>query len=317
MFCILFAHKRNLSEFGGTDLYENLGLKKGASKRDIERSYRRFSSYYSKILSPSKSLQNQWKLVNDAMTILGDNETLKLYNRYGSEIVEETDFSVSLYRSNIEISALKEMGTDIPNKKLKLGGIITFPIQFSLSHFLTGTSKNITVMRMIPCICKNGGNKCAKCRKTSSTLQTVQYEINLQPGAAELSFIYASNLGDSSKLRGAQEIVFVAYSIPEPNFQRVNSNLYTNLTIPISKAILGGEYDFESINHEKVTIDLGNGVKEGTVITAHGYGFPLLDDSSKRGDLFINIHIAIPKSLNSSQKSIISRILSSNIADYA
>lgn len=316
LFSLLFANKRNISNILSEDLYEDLGLKNGATIRDINRSYKRFAKYYSQIQNPSVTLQNQWNHVQHAVEILSDNKTSKLYDQFGTSIFAETDFSVSYYKSNLQIAALKELESDLPNRKLNYGGIITFPIQFQLSDFMTGSQKNLTIIRDVPCICKNGGKKCAKCRKVHSTKESILYQVFLKPGTEEFSLIYAPGIGDSSKLRGAQDIVFIPYSIPQPNFYRKNSDLHANLTIPISKALAGDKYTFKSLNNESIILDFGNGVKDGDQIIMSGFGFPNYDNPQTRGDLIITIKVSVPKFINPDKKKIISQILSDEIIDY-
>ncbi|MBO5535732.1 MAG: hypothetical protein J6B53_10085 [Clostridia bacterium] len=90
---------------------------------------------------------------------------------------------------------------------------------------------------------------------------------------------------------------------PHKIFKRDRYDLYCDVPISFSQAALGGEIEVPTLEGStKHTIPAGT--QEGTTIRIRNQGIQQLRSNS-RGDLFITVHIDVPKHLNDRQRQLL------------
>ena len=312
---ISFIKFFNISDYKDCNFYQLLGIQKTSTIRDITRSYKRFLVQKNRIISPSERTLKIWRQTELAHEILTNPSSKELYDLYGNDFLNSTDFSILGYQSDMQIELMKQVYKDIPADLGKFGGIITYPIQFSLLEFLKGSSKTIQVMRTVACLCPRGGTKCAKCRKSPFMTQLVTEKIILPPGAPEFHRILIKDLVDSPQARGASDVLFIIYSKEDEKFIRNGSDLYINVTISLSEAIEGNIYKFNNIDDEEISFSI-EGIQHGQQRKIKNKGLPFYYDPKKRGDIIITFFIEFPESLTNDQKKIIKETLPDDISFY-
>lgn len=90
---------------------------------------------------------------------------------------------------------------------------------------------------------------------------------------------------------------------PHEFFERDGDDIYINVTIPYSMALMGGTIKVPTIDDE-VKIKVREGTKSGTMIRLKGKGSPNPHHSG-RGDEYIKLNILVPEKMTRSQKRII------------
>ena len=82
---------------------------------------------------------------------------------------------------------------------------------------------------------------------------------------------------------------------------RVSYNIYCEVPIPVTDAILGAEIDIPTLEGtEKYNIP--EGTQPGTRFTMKGKGIPYVNGNGRRGDLIFRVAVEIPKGLSDKQK---------------
>lgn len=315
--CILsFIKPGNISELLHTDLYKLIGLEIGASQREITRSYKRFLVQKNRNKTPTEKTLKTWRKIESAYEILGNPDSKELYQEFGIYVFNKTGFSAFGYRSDFEIELIKARYKESRDTLANFGGIITYPIQFSLSDFLTGAQKKVKVIRTVTCVCPRGGTRCAKCRKNPMMEEVVKELVKLPPGAHENHRIYVKGLGDTHYGRGAENIVFIASSRNDSDFFRDGVNLIYNCTITLAQAIEGGEIEITNIDGETIKVPLGASIQHGDERRIVGKGLPYFESPKKRGDIIIKFSINFPERLTEEQKRIIENVLPIDLSEY-
>lgn len=91
--------------------------------------------------------------------------------------------------------------------------------------------------------------------------------------------------------------------VPHQFFERDGDDIYINVTIPYSLAVLGGTIKVPTID-EEVKLKIREGTASGTMIRLRGKGAPNPHHSG-RGDQYVKLNILVPEKLTRSQKRII------------
>lgn len=99
--------------------------------------------------------------------------------------------------------------------------------------------------------------------------------INVPPGVSNGETIRYPGFGDDSNPsapRGNLNVTVIV--LPDPAFQRVNDDLYTNVFINPIEAIIGCRKKVKPLTGKELEIDIRAGVENGTEYAADGLGFP-------------------------------------------
>lgn len=90
---------------------------------------------------------------------------------------------------------------------------------------------------------------------------------------------------------------------PHEFFERDGDDIYINVTVPYTMAVLGGTIKVPTIETE-IKIKVRNGTQSGTMIRLKGQGAPNPHHKT-RGDQYVKINILVPEKLTRTQKRII------------
>ncbi|MDH3003733.1 MAG: DnaJ domain-containing protein [Candidatus Shikimatogenerans sp. JK-2022] len=104
------------------------------------------------------------------------------------------------------------------------------------------------------------------------------------------------------------DLIVLIKEIKNKYFKRKGNNIYYNLYISISEAILGTIKIISSFkNNEKYKIKIKKGIQSGKKIILKGKGLPNIN-GYEYGDFIIIVKIWIPNNINNEQKKIIEKL---------
>ena len=87
-------------------------------------------------------------------------------------------------------------------------------------------------------------------------------------------------------------------------FEREEENIFCQIPISITTAILGGEVDVPTIDGKKARLNIPSGTQPETQFRLKNKGMSILRQS-RRGDMYVEANVEIPVNLNSKQKAIL------------
>jgi len=147
--------------------------------------------------------------------------------------------------------------------------------------------------------------KCKTCVGQGVRKKQTEISLNIPAGI---------NNGEMIRLSGAGEAIFGGVSgdlyikihvASNKNFRKEGINLITDLNIKLSDALLGAEYNIDTLEG-KLKLKIPAGVTFGETLRIKGKGVP--DGSSRRGDIMIKLKIQLPSKLNKKVRKLVGEL---------
>ena len=91
----------------------------------------------------------------------------------------------------------------------------------------------------------------------------------------------------------------------DPRFTRKGADLYTEVSIAMTTAALGGKVNVKTLTGDAV-LKIPPGTQPGTILRLKKQGSPK-PESKKKGDLYVTVNISIPKKLTAKQKELLTK----------
>ncbi len=153
--------------------------------------------------------------------------------------------------------------------------------------------------------------KCPMCAGTGRRNTVERLEVTVPPGVEDGAVLRIPGHGMAGGTGGRAGDLYVQVEFePLPNLRREGQDAYSEITIPLATALLGGEVTVATVDgHAKLKIPAGT--QPETPFRLRGEGFPRLRGGS-RGDLLVTVHVEIPRSLSGREKDLLSEALASS-----
>jgi len=90
---------------------------------------------------------------------------------------------------------------------------------------------------------------------------------------------------------------------PSEKFERRGNDIYSEESIPVHRAVLGGDILVDTIIGE-VKLKIPKGTQSGTIFRIKEKGCVVLDSENKRGDHYVRIVVDIPSRLSGEEKEL-------------
>ena len=114
--------------------------------------------------------------------------------------------------------------------------------------------------------------------------------------------------GDAGKKGGKAGNLYTRILIKEhPVFERRGDDLYLELMINYSDAVLGSEVEIETLDKTKLSLEVPMGTESGKILRISGKGIPHFGGYG-RGNLFVELRIRTPKKLTKEQKDLLNKL---------
>ncbi|MCS6876572.1 MAG: molecular chaperone DnaJ [Aquificaceae bacterium] len=155
----------------------------------------------------------------------------------------------------------------------------------------------MTVSRTCP-TCGGEGymrEPCSRCGGRGAVYQRDEIKVKIPKGVDTGSRILAEGKGNAGRFGGPYGDLIITVKVKShPVFERKGNNLYLDVNIKLTEAVLGTEIEVPTIEGSKIKVKVPAGVRDGETVRVEGYGMPKLM-ADTRGDLFVRVHIDVPK----------------------
>ncbi len=143
---------------------------------------------------------------------------------------------------------------------------------------------------------------CRACGGAGAVKARRKITLKIPPGVDTGSRLRLSGKGESGSRNGQPGDLYVVLHVrPHDIFQRQGEDMFCEIPVPLSTAMLGGEIKVPTLDGA-ARLSIEPGAENARMYRLRGKGIPELGNDRNRGDLHVRIRIETPKNLSGSQK---------------
>jgi DnaJ-class molecular chaperone len=298
------------------DYYNTLGVSRSASEKDIRSAYRKLARKLHPDVNPGdKASETRFKEVNTAYEVLSDKDKRKKYDLYG-ENWEHAD-EIERARAQRGRGGIYDFGgapgggfsrtytfSGDPDEMFGagdsgdiFGGLfggrrgrqrprnlnVEQPVQVSLDEAYAGTTRTLLMN-----VTENGG-----------TARRLEVKIPAGVHTGSRVRVAGEGLQEAGRKGDLYLVVDVA---PHDRFERKGDDLYTDIDVPVTTAVLGGEVHVQAVGR-RVALKVAALTQNGRTIRLAGLGMPKLN-SDQKGDLYARVRVKLPDKLDEGERKL-------------
>jgi DnaJ-class molecular chaperone len=137
--------------------------------------------------------------------------------------------------------------------------------------------------------------------------ETQRITVKIPPGVQTGSQVRLAGQGAAGIRGGPPGDLFIETEVlPHPLVRREGNDLYLELPITVPEAMFGGEVRVPTFSGD-VTVKIPPGSQSGRKMRVRGRGVPSLRGSD-RGDLYLNLKVMVPSSLDPEARAAAERM---------
>lgn len=298
------------------DYYSILGVDKTATQDDIKKAYRKLARKYHPDLNPNDpSAKEKFQAINEANEVLSDPEKRKKYDAYGENWKHADEFEAQqrAYQARQGDAAGGTeywYSTDGQHFTGGFGGNAGGFSDFfeELFGHRGGASdrrgRGAFRGQDIEAELHLTLREAATTHKQTFTVGGETLRITVPAGVADGQVIKLKGHGGKGTNGGPDGDLYITFVVgDDPVFKRKDNDLYTDVTIDLYTAVLGGEVTVNTLDGQ-VKLKVRPGTQNGAMVRLKGKGFPVYKQEGSFGDLLVTYHITIPTSLTEHQKDL-------------
>jgi len=321
----------------GKDYYQILGVSRNASEKEIKQAYRRLARKHHPDLNPGdKSAEAKFKEINAAYEVLSNPEKRKKYDQFGEQWEYAEQFAKSGGQGRVRwdfgkggttfeygdlsgfgdifSSLFGDSGIGSRMRGPRRGQDIESPIEVTLEEAYHGSTRVIQLQTVEPCTACGGtgrvGNRvCTICNGAGGKIIPKRLEVKIPAGVRDGSRIRIAGEGGSGRAGGNKgDLYLVAKVLPHKLFERKGDDLYSEVSVLLATAMLGGEVRLPTLNGN-LSLKIPPETQNGKVFRMAGKGMPQLGNS-KYGNMFAKVKVVLPTNLTEEERKLFERLRS-------
>ena len=309
------------SEF--KDYYRVLGVTPKATEEEIKQAFRKLArKYHPDVAKDKKTAEEKFKEVNEANEVLSDPESRQKYDQLGEDWKTGGERRPTPGRGGHPSSRASEGGGGAGDFQFEGTGFSDFFEQFfggragragrapggpvfdqdgdgtgtagpqrgqdvegdiliSLDEVLKGATRAISVRRTNP---------------VTGLEETQTYQVRIPTGVQAGQLIRVPGKGGEGVGGGAAGNIYLRVRFAQhPDWRTRGPDLVGELRLAPWEAVLGATVPVLTLEGT-VLVKVASGTQQGHQLRVRGKGLP--DGTGKRGDLYLEVAIALPQNLN-------------------
>ncbi len=314
------------------NFYEVLGVPPNASDKDIRSAYRKLARKFHPDVSPNdRAAEARFKEATAAFEVLSEPEKRRRYDRYGDRW-EQADQIEEMQRRQTAAGRARADGNPIFSSEgvpgdfgsifdnlfrgarggprgrqaSRRGQDIESPVELSLEEAFHGTTRTIQLEGQESCAtCAGSGQVagaiCHTCGGAGQVLRQRRLEVKVPAGVKTGSRVRVAGEGRPGIGGGPSGDLYLVTTVrAHPRFERKGDDLYLDVIVPYTDAVLGGEVEVQTLDG-RVVLKVPELTQNGRQIRLAGKGMPVLGKAS-RGDLYVRVRVLMPEHLTPEER---------------
>ncbi len=317
-----------------TDYYQVLGIPRSANDKEIKAAYRKLARKYHPDVNPGdKAAEAKFKQISEANDILSDPTKRAAYDQWGDQWKAASQAQRPSSAGPNPFGGFRTSTAGFPpgggfgpggpgnleDLLRTLFGDSTFKgaessygpafhpeseprnqeieMTLDLSDAFHGAQRTIE-FRSQPKRFRLDGLGTKEDRRT--------VDVRIPPGIGDGQRVRVAGRGTD----GADLYVTVRIA-PHPRFERRGDDLTVEVSLPFTKAALGGDVKVPTLAGNEVAVRVPAGTQSGQALRISGAGMPKLKGGGS-GDLYVKLRIAVPKQLTDRQRTLLTEFAALN-----
>lgn len=276
--------------------YDVLGVSKNASQSEIKSAYRKLALQWHPDRNKSSDAEKKFKEINQAYEVLTDTKKKEIYDQVGHDAFTS--------RSGFG-------GAGGPQ-----GGYSSGPFTYTYTSSggspfegfeSAGFSDPFDIFEQFFGFGSSHGSK-TKRKPTyqinisfADAVHGVTKEVEIEGKQKKIKI--PAGVDDGNRIRFSDFDLYISVQ-QDSKFKRQGQDVISEIQIPISKAILGGDINVETVDGNMVKVKIKQGTQPGSMLRLREKGI-VYPNSHKRGDHYIVFKVAIPDKLTQRQKKLL------------
>jgi curved DNA-binding protein len=267
------------------DYYNLLGVSKTASQQEIKSAFRKLAAKHHPDKNPGdKKAEEKFKEINEAYTVLSDDEKRKFYDQYGTA-EGRPPFSQGGFQGNINPEDFAGF-SDFFQGLFGQGGFSGSGFGGRSTRFGDPFGQYQQMPRDVEASLEIDLLQAYQGATTTISLSGRRIDVTIPKGARE---------GTKLRLRGQAasggDVILILKLREHSMFKLENDDVSTTVNVPDYVAVLGGVVRVPTLDGD-VEMTLPKGTQSGRSLRLRGKGWPKRDGT--RGDAFAEVRVVIP-----------------------
>ncbi len=297
-----------------SNYYKILGVSKNASDGEIKKAYRKLAmKYHPDHTKGDKNAEAKFKQISEAYAVLSDKKKRKQYDTFGSAGFQQRYSQEDIFKGFDFSNIFKEFGfgnADFSSRKgggmrfafgngSPFGGCarrqqaqikgsdLVYELPLTIQEIATGASKTITL--------RHQG-------------RSENITVKIPKGMITGKKLRLAGKGEQSPYGGPPGDLYIqSKALDDPVYSVKGYNLYINRDIKLTQALLGTKIYVPTIEGKRLSLKIPAGTRHKTKMRLSGHGLSGMQSKAK-GDLYVIIHVNMPKDLTTKQKRLIEKL---------
>jgi molecular chaperone DnaJ len=298
-----------------------------------------------------KAAEAQFKEINSAYEVLSDADKRKKYDKYGEnwehadQIEEMQRQRGRRYYSGGssgngggpggvrfeygDLNDLGDLGSVFGSMFGRGGGNfggrtmsrrgqdLQQPVEVTLEEAYHGTARTVEMLAHERCGTCDGtgqvaGATCHVCGGHGEIQRPRRLEVKIPAGVTTGSKVKMAGEGEAGIGGGRKgDLLLVVNVRPHPRFERKGDDLYEDVDVPLTTAVLGGEVEVRTMT-AKVMLKVPALTQNGKTFKLGGLGMPRMKGDGK-GDLYARVRVRLPEQLDEAQKKLFEELSAAGV----
>lgn len=146
---------------------------------------------------------------------------------------------------------------------------------------------------------------CTACGGKKRVRKTRKLNLKIPAGIHSQARLKVTGEGEAGEVGGPRGDLYVDTHIKEHDFfERKEENLFCELLIPYTTAVLGGTVSCPTLTG-KTELKVGAGTPAGKILQIKGEGLPHFNHPEVRGDQYVRVEIEVPSKVSAEEKKLL------------